>query len=166
MGGGGQSAPWHRKICQKSGKGRKNSRKRGEKGEEGKMIEKIGKKGKNREGSFILPLLMTERAGYAYAVSHRHTFNGQDNDTLILTFVWLWMLIFPEFSLSFLQQSVSNPKIFLIFVFIKPGSQKSCLVQKLWPEWVDKQKWKKNGKKNDINVLEVSGFTPHCIDNL
>ena len=43
--------PWQRKICQKGGKIRKKE-------------EKSGRKGKNREGYFTLPLL-TDRTGYA-----------------------------------------------------------------------------------------------------
>ena len=48
-GQGGQSAPPDSE---------KNAKNRGKEG-------KIGEKGKNRDGSFTLPLLMTDRAGYA-----------------------------------------------------------------------------------------------------
>ena len=57
----GASAPWQQKICQQSGKGGGKSGKIGG-GEE----EKTGRKVKNWEGSFTLPLL-TDRAGYATA---------------------------------------------------------------------------------------------------
>ena len=50
---GADCHPWQRKICQKSGK-------------IGEKEEKSGRKGKNREGSFTLPLL-TDRSGYATA---------------------------------------------------------------------------------------------------
>ena len=51
---GGQSAtPDSKKIAKKEEK-------------RGKNQEKLGRKGKNQEGSFTLPLL-TERAGYATA---------------------------------------------------------------------------------------------------
>ena len=56
----GQSAsPWQRKNCQKWGK-------RGEKsGKSQEKEEKSGRKGKNREGSFTLPLL-TDRTWLRY----------------------------------------------------------------------------------------------------
>ena len=57
---GADCHPWQRKICQKSGKRGKNQEK------SGKKEEKSGRKGKNREGSFTLPLL-TDRASYATA---------------------------------------------------------------------------------------------------
>ena len=46
--------PLTAKICQKSGKNQEKSEKK----------EKSGRKGKNREASFTLPLL-TDKAGYA-----------------------------------------------------------------------------------------------------
>ena len=61
-GKGGQSAT---PDSEKSAKNREKSGKYQEK--EGKKEEKSGRKGKNREGSFTLPLL-TNRAGYATAL--------------------------------------------------------------------------------------------------
>ena len=57
---GAEYHPWQLKICQKSGKRGKNYEK------SGKKEDKLGRKDKNREGSFTLPLL-TDRAGYATA---------------------------------------------------------------------------------------------------
>ena len=57
-GQGGQSAtPNSEKFAKKSGKREKIRKNRGKK-------EESGRKGKNQEGSFTLPLL-TDRAGYA-----------------------------------------------------------------------------------------------------
>ena len=58
-GAGGQSAAPKQKICQTEGKRGKNRERE----------EKSGREGKNREGSFTLPL-QTERAGYATVLSH------------------------------------------------------------------------------------------------
>ena len=55
---GAEYHPWQQKICQISGK-------RGQKsGKIRKKEEKSGRKGRNWEGSFTLPLV-TDRAGYA-----------------------------------------------------------------------------------------------------
>ena len=62
-GKGDRVPPWQRKKkCQQSGKREKKSGKWG--GQIRGKEEKSGRKGKNREGSFSLPLL-TDRAGYA-----------------------------------------------------------------------------------------------------
>ena len=61
--GKGQSAPpWQRKNCQKSGKKRDIQEKR----KYSKKGKNLGRKGKNWEGSFTLPILI-DRAGYATA---------------------------------------------------------------------------------------------------
>ena len=66
-GKGGRVPPWQRKNCQKSGKrGKKSGKKRGKIRKKSRKRGKIRKKGKNREGSFTLPLL-TNRTGYATA---------------------------------------------------------------------------------------------------
>ena len=60
----GQSAPLDsKKTCKKSGKRGKHWEGEGKNWEK---EEKSGRKGKNQEGSFTLPLL-TDRAGYATA---------------------------------------------------------------------------------------------------
>ena len=71
--GRGQSAPLTVKNCQNKAKRGEiwGNREKGKNQERREKSEKSGRKGKNREGSFTLPLL-TERASYAtdFYVSH------------------------------------------------------------------------------------------------
>ena len=62
------------KICQKSGKNQEKS------GKIVKKEEKSGRKGKNREVSFTLPLL-TDRAGYATDKRTTYTNNPWHNES-------------------------------------------------------------------------------------
>ena len=70
QGGAECSAPPPQRTCQKSGKRGGNREKEEKIGKKRK-----GRKGKNREGSFTLPLL-TDRAGYATVMENSFLTDG------------------------------------------------------------------------------------------
>ena len=103
-GKGGRVPPLTMKICPKSGKKREKIRKKREK------EDKSGRKGKNREVSFTLPLL-TDRAGYATVFmglcddDECACHNFDKFEPVLQNVVFCFVLFFPQ-HLSYLCSSL------------------------------------------------------------